>query len=142
MAQITMAKQAKVWSFKSLSFWLALVISAGIIYIGVNGILNPAAAAAGFGMPLHATSDDPFVRIKGVRDIVYGLLLLAFLGLKKPRAASILVFVATLIPAGDFLIVLLTGDHQPLHLAIHSGTVIYMLIVGYLLYRQSEKTNY
>jgi hypothetical protein len=139
MGHATANKRSTTWGFRSVSFWLALVISVGIIYIGINGILHPDAAAAGFGMPLQQASDFPFVRIKAVRDIVSGFFLLAFLLLKKPRETSILVFIATLIPIGDFLLVLLTGDQQPVHLAIHGGTAIYMIIVGSLLYWQSSR---
>ena len=134
-------RRSTTWGFRSVSFWLALIIGVGIIYIGINGILHPDAAAAGYGMPLHQASDFPFVRIKAVRDIVSGLFLFAFLLLKKPRETSILVFIATLIPIGDFLLVLLTGDRQMVHLAIHGGTAIYMLIVGCLLYWQSSREN-
>jgi branched-subunit amino acid transport protein AzlD len=67
---------------------------------------------------------------------------MAFLLLKKPRETNIFVFIATLIPIGDFLVVLLTGDHQMAHLAIHGGTAIYMLIVGCLLYWQSSRGNH
>lgn len=137
MAHITAHKHSSAWGFRSISFWLALLIAVGIIYIGINGIIHPAAAAAGYGMPLHDTNDFAFVRIKAVRDIVSGLLAIAFLLLKKRRELSVYILVATLIPIGDFLLVLLTGDHQILHLAIHSGTAIYMIIVGSLLYWQS-----
>jgi branched-subunit amino acid transport protein AzlD len=118
---------------------LALVIAVGIIYIGINGIVHPAAAAAGYGMPLHDASDFAFVRIKAVRDIVSGLVAIAFLLLKKRRELSVYILVATLIPIGDFLLVLFTGDHQISHLAIHGGTVIYMIIVGAILYWQSSR---
>jgi hypothetical protein len=142
MVNVTANRRSTSWGFRTVSFWLALVISVGIIYIGINGILHPDAAAAGFGMGQPQDSDLPFVRVKGVRDIVSGLLLLAFLLRKKPRETSIFVFIATLIPIGDFLLVLLTGDRQMEHLAIHSGTAIYMLIVGSLLYWQSSRENH
>jgi hypothetical protein len=90
-------------------------------------------------VPLHNASDFAFVRIKAVRDIVSGLVAIAFLLLKKRREFSILFLVLALIPIGDFLVVLLTGDHQILHLAIHSGTALYMLIVGGVIYWQSTK---
>jgi len=139
MSHSTGSKYATRWGFGSVSFWLALVVALGIIYIGLNGMLHPEAAAAGFGIPLHHADDFAFVRIKAVRDIVSGLLVIAFLLLKKLRELSILFLILTLIPIGDFLLVLLTGDHQIMHLSIHGGTAIYMLIVGSLLYWQSNR---
>jgi hypothetical protein len=142
MMHMTVNKQKNVWGFKSISFWLASLIAIGIIYIGINGILHPADAAAGFGVPLHNASDLAFVRVKAVRDIVSGLVSIAFLLLRKRREFSILFLVFALIPIGDFLVVLFTGDHQLLHLAIHSGTALYMIIVGSWLYWQSVRYDH
>jgi hypothetical protein len=43
-----------------MTFWLASFIAIGIIYLGIHGMLHPADAAAGFGIPLHNVSDDAF----------------------------------------------------------------------------------
>ncbi len=139
MIHTAVNKHSHAWGFKSVSFWLASLVAIGIIYIGINGIMHPADAAAGFGVPLHNDNDFAFVRIKAVRDIVSGLLAIAFLLLKRRREFSILFLILALIPIGDFLVVLLTGDHQILHLAIHGGTALYMFIVGGLLYWQSTR---
>jgi hypothetical protein len=142
MVDTAINKRASTWGFRSLSFWLALLIGVGIIYIGINGLLHPEAAAEAYGMPLHASSDFSFVRIKAVRDIVSGLFALAFLFLKRRRELSVLLLLAALIPIGDFLLVLLTGDHQIVHLAIHSGTALYIIIVGSSLYWQSSREKH
>lgn len=139
MEHATINKHSHAWGFKSVSFWLASLVAIGIIYIGINGILHPADAAAGFGFPLHNAQDFAYVRIKAARDIVSGLVAIAFLLLKKRREFSILFLVLALIPIGDFLVVLLTGDHQIVHLAIHGGTALYMLIVGGVIYWQSTR---
>jgi hypothetical protein len=139
MMHMTVNKQKNAWGFRSISFWLASLIAIGIIYIGINGMLHPADAVAGFGITLHNSNDFAFVRVKAVRDIVSGLVSIPFLLLRKRREFSILFLIFALIPIGDFLLVLFTGDHQLLHLAIHGGTALYMIVVGSLLYWQSAR---
>ena len=47
-------------SARSITFWLASLIAIGSIYVRIHGMLHPADAAAGFGIPLHNVSDYAF----------------------------------------------------------------------------------
>lgn len=60
MVHTAINTQKSAWGFRSMTFWLASFIAIGIIYIGINGMLHPADAAAGFGIPLHNVSDYAF----------------------------------------------------------------------------------
>ncbi|BCL79203.1 hypothetical protein ccbrp13_16680 [Ktedonobacteria bacterium brp13] len=60
MVHTVINKQRSTWGFRSITSWLASLIAIGIIYIGINGMLHPADAAAGFGIPLHNISDYAF----------------------------------------------------------------------------------
>ena len=60
-------------------FWFTLVISVGIIGIGIDFILNPVGASTGYGIPIHDPAAFPFMWIKGIRDIFAGLVVLPFL---------------------------------------------------------------
>jgi len=60
MVHTVINKQRSAWGFRSITFWLASLIASGIIYVGVNAMLHPADAAAGFGIPLHKISDYAF----------------------------------------------------------------------------------
>jgi hypothetical protein len=75
----------------SLLFWCTLVVPVAIIAIGINFILNPAGASAGFGIPIHDPAAFPFMWIKGIRDIFSGLVVLPFL-LKADRRATATLF--------------------------------------------------
>jgi len=124
------------WGTRSVSFWLTLLLAAGIIFIGTRFIVNPAAGAAGFGIPFSNTADYAYGRIKGIRDIFSGLVLLPLLFLRMRRAAAY-VFTATIVvPATDCLIVLATnGPSDVQHMLIHGGTAVFMVGVSFLLFR-------
>ncbi|SDT67705.1 protein of unknown function [Mucilaginibacter mallensis] len=127
------------WGTRSASYWMTLLIAAGIIFVGLRFIINPAAGADGYGIPFANAKDFPFGRIKGIRDIFSGLVLLPFL-LMRMRFATACVFTAAIIiPATDCAIVLATngaGDIQ--HLLIHGLTALYMAITSFLLFRNKQ----
>src|SRR6187402_2471951 len=125
---------SSTWGTRNASFWMTLLIALGIIFIGARFIIDPNAGAVGFGIPFATDHDFPYARIKGIRDIFSGVVLLPLLMLRM-RKATALVFTSTIIvPATDFLIVLSTnGASDVQHLLIHGLTVVYMLFTSYLL---------
>jgi hypothetical protein len=126
----------RTWGFQSVSFWMTFLIAAGIIFIGGRFIVDPVAGADGFGIPLSDVKDLPFGRIKGIRDIFSGLVLIPFLFLRMRKAASFALTVAIIVPATDFCIVLVTNGSQDIqHLLIHGLTVVYMIATSILLFR-------
>jgi Domain of unknown function (DUF4267) len=80
----------------SLLFWCTLVVPVAIIAIGINFILNPAGASAGFGIPIHDPTVFPFMWTKGIRDIFSGLVVLPFL-LKADRPATATLFAISIV---------------------------------------------
>ena len=66
-------------SYRSPLYRLTLVVALGIIFVGARFFFAPELAARGFGIVLSDTQDLPFLFVKGVRDIVSGLLFLALL---------------------------------------------------------------
>jgi hypothetical protein len=126
----------ETWGFQSVSFWMTLLVAVGIIFIGVRFIVDPLVGAAGFGIPISDVRDVPFGRIKGIRDIFSGLVLLPFLFLRMRKATAFALTSATIVPATDFCIVLMTnGSHDLQHLLIHGLTVVYMVVTDILLFR-------
>jgi hypothetical protein len=61
----------------SLPAILADLAAAGLLAVGVLGILFPAPLAHSFGMPLQDESTTVFVRATAVRDVALGAVLLA-----------------------------------------------------------------
>jgi hypothetical protein len=124
------------WGLQSVSFWMTFLVAAGIIFIGGRFIVNPLAGADGYGIPILDVKDLSLGRIKGIRDIFSGLVLLPFLFLKMRKSAAIALTTAIIVPATDFCIVLMTNGPQDLqHLLIHGLTVVYMIVTSMLLFR-------
>jgi hypothetical protein len=121
-------------------FWFTLVIPVGIIGIGIDFILNPIGASAGFGIPIHDPAAFPFMWIKGVRDIFAGLVVLPFLWRGDRRTTAILFAFSTFVPFGDGLVILRhLGFASPIF--IHWGTAFYMMVVSYFLLRKPNSVK-
>jgi hypothetical protein len=116
-------------------FWLTLLIPVGIIGIGIDFILNPIGASAGYGIPIHDPAAFPFMWIKGIRDIFAGLVVLPFLWRGDRRTTAILFAISVLVPFGDGLVILSHLGFSP-PIFIHWGTALYMIVVSYFLLRK------
>ncbi|HEY4111225.1 DUF4267 domain-containing protein [Puia sp.] len=125
-----------VWSVGSLSWWLVLLVALGIIFVGVRFILVPAAGAEGFGIGFSNVFDGDYGRIKGIRDIFSGLVLLPFLAMRMRRVAAWVFSSAIIIPLTDGMLVIgRNGWGDIAHWSIHWGTALYMIVVSVLLFR-------
>jgi len=118
-------------------FWCALAIPAASIALGINFILNPVGASAGFGIPIHDPAAFPFMWIKGIRDIFSGVVVLTFLLRGDRRTTATLFAIATFIPICDGLVILKHFGFAP-PIYIHWGTALYMMIVAAFLLKRNE----
>jgi Domain of unknown function (DUF4267) len=108
------------------------VIGVGIILIGTRFLLDPAAGAAGFGVPAPP-ADDPFLAVKGVRDIGSGLILLTLLAMRRPRVLGWVTLAASVMPIGDALIVLAYGGPAYAAYGIHGATAVVAIAAAAVL---------
>ena len=124
----------------SILFWLVALIAVGIIFIGTRFLVLPLPAAEAFGVPAEGTRTLAYLWAKGTRDIVSGLLVIALLWLRVGRRVlAVFIGVAALIPIGDFINVYLNvGANNPMALAIHGGTAVFMLVLAALLWTGSR----
>ncbi|TQM37497.1 DUF4267 domain-containing protein [Pseudonocardia cypriaca] len=111
---------------------VAGLIGVGIIFIGLRFLLDPAAAAVAFGVPAPA-ADDPFLAVKGVRDIGSGLILLTLLALRRPHVLGWVTLAASSIPIGDALIVLANGGPAYAAYGIHGATAVVAIATAAVL---------
>jgi hypothetical protein len=111
-----------------------MLVAFGIIFIGIREFFYPSAAALGFGVPLLDTGDGDLLAIKAARDIVSGITIFTFLGLRDRKNVAWLMGVYILIPVLDGLIVFRHAGwiFTPVIL-VHWGTAAYMLAVVALL---------
>jgi hypothetical protein len=111
---------------------VAGLVGFGIILIGVGFLLDPAVSAAGYGTPAP-TADDPFLAVKGVRDIGSGLILLAVLALRRTEVVGWVMLAASAMPVGDALVVLTHGGPAYVAYGVHAATAVVMIAAGLVL---------
>ncbi|MGO6939904.1 DUF4267 domain-containing protein [Rhizobium leguminosarum] len=109
-----------------------LLLALAIIAIGTGYIASPTTTMRSFGLPLP--EDGPnvacWLRLKGVRDIVAGLLVLAFMVSGTEREVGIVLLVEAMIPAGDMLLILAAKGSTKSAFAIHGLTAVIMVLVA------------
>lgn len=123
---------------QGLLFWATSLVPAGVIAIGILASIYPRLASVAFGIPVADSNISGYVRIAGVRDIFFGLAILALLLEGDRRATAIVFAIVTLIPVCDGLVVLNYAGFV-LPLLMHWGAAVYMSVVAYFLLSTSQQ---
>jgi hypothetical protein len=112
------------------SLGVALLAAIGIILIGAMYLFNPRAATPSFGLPLPEQGANIawWLRLKGSRDIVSGLVLLALMAWGDPRVLGIVLLIEAIIPAGDMSLVLAAKGSAGRAFGIHGLTAALMIL--------------
>ena len=115
-----------------ISTGLALLLALAIIAIGAQYVARPAIATRSFGLPLpeEGTNIAWWLRLKGVRDIVSGLAVLAFMAWGGSRAVGIILLVEMFIPVGDMLLVLAAKGSARSAFGTHGLTASLMILAA------------
>lgn len=114
---------------------LAGLIAAAVILMGSSFFWAPQ-GAAGFGIPGTPTEGATFhawLRVKGVRDMAAGVLLLIVLIGGTSQLLGWILLAAAAIPLGDMLIVLRSKGPRPAAFGVHGATAAVMVAVSALL---------
>ncbi len=93
---------------KSISA-VAWLIGLGLVFIGLRFLIAPEKAEISYGIQYAEDGDYSFHYIKGVRDLLSGLLICAFVWAKQRKALAIALLLGTMVPSVDLLIVLSHG---------------------------------
>jgi hypothetical protein len=114
---------------------LAALLAAGIIVIGCFYLVSPERISGSFGLKPPAPDADTraWLRPKGIRDVVAGLVVLAMMLTVDGRSAGIALLVEAVIPLGDMSIILGSGGSKLRAFSIHGVTCAVMLVVGLFL---------
>ncbi|MFC9438698.1 DUF4267 domain-containing protein [Nocardia sp. NPDC057030] len=124
---------------------LSLAGAAFILYIGISYLFAPGTIAPGFGLPAWPDGEAAaFMNLKGVRDTVFGVLILVLLAAKQRYALGIATLVIALVPVGDMLTVLSWSGSTAAAFGIHGLTAALVFLTGALLLREhrlSAKTT-
>jgi hypothetical protein len=111
------------------SLGVALLASAGIIAIGIFYLSNPRGAARSFGLPQPESGPNIawWLRLKGVRDVVAGLAVLAVILWSDRRTVGVVLLVQSLIALGDMTVVLSGKGSARTALTVHGMTAALMI---------------
>ena len=115
-----------------LALGIALLVALGIIAIGTQYVVSPRTATRSFGLPLPEDGANIawWLRLKGVRDIVSGLIVLAFMAWGAPREVGLILFVLAIIPVGDMLLILAAKGSTKSAFGIHGLTAVLMVLAA------------
>jgi hypothetical protein len=110
-------------------------MAVGIIVIGCFYLISPERMTGSFGLKPPASDADTraWLRSKGIRDVVAGLVVLTMMLTADTRSVGIALLAEAIIPFGDMSIVLGSGGSKSRAFSIHGVTCAVMLVVGLLL---------
>ena len=111
---------------------LALLLALAIIVIGGQYLANPRGATRSFGLPLpeEGANVSWWLRLKGVRDIVSGLVVLVLMAFVGAQAVGLVLLVEAMVPVGDMLIILAAKGSARHAFGIHGLTASVMILTA------------
>ena len=114
---------------------LAAFLAVGIIVIGCFYLVSPERISGSFGLKPPASDADTraWLRLKGIRDVACGLVVLTMMLSADGRSVGIALLVEAIIPLGDMSIILGSGGTKSKAFSIHGVTCAVMLVVSLLL---------
>ena len=119
----------------AIPLFLAALIAVAVIVIGCFYLLSPQRVSGSFGLKPPASDVDTraWLRLKGIRDVVSGLVVLTMMLTADSRLVGVALLVEAIVPVGDMSIILGSGGSKSRALSIHGVTCAVMLVVGLLL---------
>jgi hypothetical protein len=111
------------------SYGVALLAAVGIIGIGVMYLLQPRMMTHNFGLPLPEEGRNTtwWLRLKGSRDIVSGLVVLTLMVWGSPVILGIILLIEAIIPIGDMSLILAAKGSTKTALGVHGLTAALMI---------------
>jgi hypothetical protein len=129
----------KYFMLDAMLLSLAALIAVGIMVIGCFYLVSPERISGTFGLKPPASDADTraWLRLKGIRDAVAGLVVLTMMLTADRQSLGIALLVLAIIPLGDMSIILGSGGSKSRAFSIHGVTCAVMLVVGPLLIHAS-----
>ena len=118
---------------KHISISIAFITGLGLIFLGSRFLIAPETAEAGYGIHFNEQSDYSFHYIKGIRDLFTGLIICILVLTKQTKALGITLFVGTIIPIVDMLIVLGKPYNGITQAIPHIAAIIVCFLFGIIL---------
>ena len=114
---------------------VAALIAVSVFVIGCFYLVSPERISGSFGLKPPASDADTraWLRLKGIRDVGSGLVVLTMMLSADRRWVGIALIGFAIIPLGDMSIILGSGGSKSAAFSIHGLTCVVMLVVGLLL---------
>jgi hypothetical protein len=114
---------------------LAALIAGAVTVIGCFYVASPGRILGGFGLKPPAPDSDTlaWLRLKGIRDVASGLVVLTLMLTTDSRTVGIVLLVFAVIPFGDMSNILVSGGRKAAAFSVHGVTCAVMLIAGLFL---------
>jgi uncharacterized membrane protein len=121
--------------FSAIPFYLAALLALAIIAIGCFYVISPERMTGSFGLKPPAPDADTraWLRLKGIRDIVSGSVVLTLMLTTDTRTVGIALLVLAITPLGDMSNVLGSGGSKSTAFSVHGVTCGVMVVVGLFL---------
>jgi Domain of unknown function (DUF4267) len=125
----------KYFMLNAMPLSLAALIAGGIMVIGCFYLISPERISGTFGLKPPASDADTraWLRLKGIRDLVAGLVVLIMMLTADRHSLGLALLVLAIVPFGDMSIILGSGGSKLRAFSIHGVTCTVMLVVGPLL---------
>ncbi len=125
----------KHFMLNAIPLSLAALMAVAIIVIGCFYLVSPERMTGSFGLKPPASDADTraWLRLKGIRDVVSGLVVLTMMLTTDTRSVGIALLVEAIVPLGDMSIILGSRGSKSKAFSIHGVTCAVMLVVGLLL---------
>jgi hypothetical protein len=119
----------------AISLSVAALIAVAVTVIGSFYLASPKRVTGSFGLKLPSPDADTraWLRLKGIRDVGCGLVVLTLILTSDRRSLGIALLALAIIPFGDMSIVLGSGGSRSKAFSIHGLTCALMLGIGFLL---------
>ncbi|WP_278353001.1 DUF4267 domain-containing protein [Chryseobacterium gleum] len=124
-----------------ISYIISFLTGIGLLFIGLRFLISPVKAEFDFGIFTNTHKDYSFHYIKGTRDIFSGILLLLLVLAKQKKALGIALLSATVVPLGDFMIVMGKNGSDWQHAIAHLIAIAICIITGPALLWQKPKKS-
>jgi hypothetical protein len=125
---------------KSKAFVLAGLVSIVILLLGVRAFLDPLAASASFGLPMHTDPETAFVRIYGARNALLGAIALVLATRRMLQPLVLLFTFATVLPFLDAAVIVSQIGLGP-ELGRHGIILVVLVAVSVSLWRLGDVRN-
>jgi hypothetical protein len=139
-------KEEAMADTSSSAYWrspvilLATLFALAIVALALRTMFDPVAVSATFGLPMTSRAETSFVQVYGARNLVLGLLALAFIALRMPSATALVFTSAALLPPMDIWIVVSrigVGPELTRHVVIFAA----LLIMAAVLWRRARRAD-